>query len=112
MADPTPKKKQTINLEIGGMSYPYDIDADDKEQEEVYRLAAREVNAYLGAVMQKRYKDWKKQDYLALTALKFACDLIYMRRDRELGAEELCRLEELAERLDAYLNTPESRTRR
>lgn len=107
MADPTPKKKLTINLEIGGKHYPFDIDAEDKEAEEVYRQAKREVNAYLGEVMQKRYKDWKTQDYLALAALKFACDSIYMRRDRQIGGEELRDLEELSDRIDACLNAPD-----
>lgn len=107
MADEKQPGMQTINLTIGGNLYSFDIDAEDKEMEEVYRLAGREVNNYLANITEKRYKNWKDRDYLALTAMKFACDMIYMRRDRQLNGAEVMRLEQLAEQIDEYLNAPE-----
>lgn len=44
-----------------------------------------------------------------MAALKFAIAGIALRQSREVGGEELRRLETLADRIDAYLNDPEDR---
>ena len=46
-------EKQAITLKIAGRSYPLNI---DREKEEVYRLAEREVNAYLAQIKQNNIR--------------------------------------------------------
>ena len=53
--------KQSITLKIAGKSYQLNI---EREKEEVYRLAEREVNNYLAQIKQRNIKDWNDQDYL------------------------------------------------
>lgn len=45
-------------------------------------------------------------DYLSMTALKFAIAEIGMRQSRELGGEDLQRLEALDSEIEACLNDP------
>ena len=61
--------KQAITLKIAGKSYPFNIESG---KEEMYRLAEREVNSYLALIKQQNIKNWNDQDYLSMTALKFA----------------------------------------
>ena len=64
----------------------------------MYRLAEREVNSYLAAIKQNNFKNWTDQDYLSMTALKFAIANVDMRQSRELGDEDLKRLGQLRRR--------------
>ncbi len=95
-------RKQAITLKIAGKSYPFTIES---EKEEMYRLAEREVNGYLVQLRQQNIRNWSEQDYLAITALKFAIAGLEVRQSRELGADDLGRLAELDERIDAYMNS-------
>ncbi|MBQ3083342.1 MAG: cell division protein ZapA [Alistipes sp.] len=94
-------EKQAITLKIAGRSYPLNI---DREKEEVYRLAEREVNAYLAQIKQNNIKNWEETDYLAIVALNFAISAVNMRRSREGGDEEMKRLAHLEEELARYLD--------
>ena len=94
--------KQAITLKIAGKSYPFNIESG---KEEIYRLAEREVNSYLALIKQQHIKNWNDQDYLAMTALRFAITNVGMRQSRELDSEDLKQLEEIASRIDEYLNS-------
>ena len=94
--------QQAITLKIAGKSYSLNIES---EKEEVYRLAEREVNSYLALIKQQNIKNWNDQDYLSMTALKFAIANVGMRQSREVDDEDVRQLERLGEELDAYLNT-------
>lgn len=93
--------KQSINLRIEDMSFPFDI---DREKEEVYRLAEREVNRYVARIKQQQVKNWENLHYLAFTALYFAINNVSLRRSREVGDEDLRRLEALESEIDNYMN--------
>ena len=96
------KQKQAITLKIAGGSYKFTI---DREKEEVYRLAEREVNTYLAQIKQNRIKGWEDPDYLAIVALNFAIANVNLRQSREVGDEDLQRLGRRDEALGAYLDT-------
>lgn len=95
--------KQAITLKIAGKSYPFTIESG---KEEMYRLAEREVNNYLALIKQQNIRNWTDMDYLSMTALKFAIAEIGMRQSRELGSEDLRRLEALDSEIGACLNDP------
>ena len=82
--------KQAITLKIAGKSYPFNIESG---KEEMYRLAEREVNSYLALIKQQNIKNWNDQDYLSMTALKFAIANVGMRQSREVDSEDLRQLE-------------------
>lgn len=98
------KQKQAITLKIAGKSYPLNIERD---KEEVYRLAEREVNAYLAQVKQQRIKGWEDADYAAIAALNFAIHHINARRSREVTDDELGRLEALERMIATTLEKEE-----
>lgn len=98
------KPQQAITLKIAGRSYSLTI---EREKEEVYRLAEREVNGYLAQIRQNNFRNWKEEDYLSMAALKFAIANVDLKRSREVGGEELRRIEELSSEIDGYLNTLE-----
>ena len=69
-------------------------------------LAEREVNSYLTLIKQQNIRNWTDQDYLSMTALKFAIANVGMRQSRELDSEDLRRLEAIGEEIDSCLNDP------
>lgn len=93
--------KQSITLKVAGRSYSFDIESG---KEEMYRLAEREVNTYLAMITKQKFENWNDKDYLSMTALKFAIANVAMRQSREVGDEDVQRLEQLGNRLDSYLN--------
>jgi len=96
------KDQQDITLKIAGRSYSLAI---EREKEEVYRLAAREVNSYLAELKKKNnFRNWKEEDYLSVAALKFAIMNVDLKRSREVDSEELRQIEELSTEVDDYLN--------
>lgn len=95
-------QKIKITLKIAGSSYSFNI---NREKEEIYRLAEREVNACLAQTRQNPIKGWEKPDYLAMVSLNFALANLYLRQSRELGDEDLQRLSALDEELGAYLDS-------
>ena len=84
--------KQAITLKIAGKSYPFNIESG---KEEMYRLAEREENSYLALIKQQNIKNWNDQDYLSMTALKFAIANVGMRQSREVDDEDLRQLEKI-----------------
>ena len=97
--------KQAITLKIAGKSYPFNIESG---KEEMYRLAEREVNSYLALIKQQNIKNWNDQDYLSMTALKFAIANVGMRQSREVDDEDLRQLEKIGTEIDAYLTDPKT----
>lgn len=93
--------QQAITLKIAGKSYSLNIES---EKEEVYRLAEREVNNYLALIKQNNFRNWTDQEYLSMAALKFAIALVDLRQSRDVGSEELRRIEEIDREVDDYLN--------
>ncbi len=96
------KDQQDITLKIAGRSYSLTI---EREKEEVYRLAAREVNGYIAELKkQNNFRNWKEEDYLSVVALRFAIKNVDLKRSREVNSEELRQIEELSTEVDDYLN--------
>lgn len=94
------ERRLNIKLEIAGKTYPMVIDASN---EEIYRLAAREINNRLAKAQQTRVDGFIMQDYLAIVAVDLMISNIHL--DRKSGVEEgdLKALSELAERLSKHL---------
>lgn len=93
--------EQAIKLKIGGKSYSFKIES---EKEELYRLAEKEVNAYVATIKQNNFQGWTEQDYLGMAALKFSIANADMRQSREVGSDELKQLEKMSTEIDEYLN--------
>ncbi len=94
------ERRLNIKLEIAGKTYPMVIDASN---EEIYRLAAREINNRLAKAQQTRVDGFIMQDYLAIVAVDLMISNIHL--DRKSGVEEgdMKALSELAERLSKHL---------
>ena len=94
------ERRLNIKLEIAGKTYPMVIDASN---EEIYRLAAREINNRLARAQQTRVDGFIMQDYLAIVAVDLMISNIHL--DRKSGVEEgdMKALSELAERLSKHL---------
>lgn len=94
------ERRLNIKLEIAGKTYPMVIDASN---EEIYRLAAREINNRLAKAQQTRVDGFIMQDYLAIVAVDLMISNIHL--DRKSGVEEgdLKALSELAVRLSKHL---------
>lgn len=103
-------EEQAIKLKIAGKTYSFTLkhEAEDAqsltEKEELYRLAEREVNAYVTRYEKAQFKGFSTQDCLALTALQLAISNITLSRSREVGSEDLQRLEALLNEVDQYMN--------
>ena len=82
--------KQNITVKIIGKPYPLAIDG---EKEELYRLAEREINAYVTRIEQAHFKGFSKEDCLAMAA-----------QSREVGDEEVKTLAALGGELESYLD--------
>ena len=89
--------KMNIKLTILGRSYPIAI---EREQEEIYRKAEREVNATVTKL--KAVSKVEAQDSLAMTALLLGRRKIEMEQSRSLG-EDIDALVEIDRQLGAYL---------
>lgn len=95
------QKEQKITLKVARKPYSLNIPS---EKEEVYRLAEREVNAYISK-WEKIFGDNSNiQDCLALTALQFCINNISITRESELSSEDLEALDALSQRMDKHLN--------
>ena len=94
------ERRLNIKLEIAGKTYPMVIDASN---EEIYRLAAREINNRLAKAQQTRVDGFIMQDDLAIVAVDLMISNIHL--DRKSGVEEgdMKALSELAERLSKHL---------
>lgn len=96
-------KKLTMHLKVAGKAYRVNT---SPEKEEAYRLAEQEVNDLIDSFKRGKYKGFEDRDYLAMAALHLAIGNVQMRQSREVGGEDLKRLEEMSHRLDHYLNEP------
>ncbi|HJA98888.1 MAG TPA: cell division protein ZapA [Candidatus Alistipes avicola] len=103
-------EQQAIKLKIAGKSYSFTLkhEAGDAQsltdKEELYRLAEREVNTYVTRFEKARYEGFSTQDCLAMAALQLAISNIGLSRSREVGSEDLQRLEALLGEVDQYMN--------
>ena len=89
-----------IKLDIAGKPYEMTIDA---QNEEVYRLAAREINNRLATAQQSRVDGFGIQDYLAIVAVDLMISNIRIERKNDVEEGDLKALSELAERLSKHL---------
>ena len=94
------KRHLNIKLDIAGKPYEMTIDARD---EEIYRLAAREINKRMAAAQQTRVDGFGIQDYLAMVAVDLMISNIQSERKSEVDAGDVKALSELAERLSKHL---------
>ena len=79
--------KQNITVKIIGKPYPLAIDG---EKEELYRLAEREINAYVTRIEQAHFKGFSKEDCLAMAAFQIAVAKLALAepRGRRRGGED------------------------
>ncbi len=91
--------KLNIKLNIAGRSYPLSI---DREKEEKYRRAEREVNEMV-TLFRSRFRA-EDQDYLAMAALQIARDKVELEMSRSLG-DDIDALVEIDKELASYLDT-------
>ena len=89
-----------IKLDVAGKPYELTIDA---RNEEVYRLAAREINSSLARAQQSRVDGFDTQDYLAIVAVDLMISNIRLERKNGIEDGDLKALAELAERLSHHL---------
>jgi hypothetical protein len=71
--------------------------------EEVYRLAAREINNRLVTAQQSRVDGFGVQDYLAIVAVDLMISNIRLERKNDVEDGDLKALSELSERLSKHL---------
>ena len=93
--------KQNITVKIIGKPYPLAIDG---EKEELYRLAEREINAYVTRIEQAHFKGFSKEDCLAMAAFQIAVAKLALAQSREVGDEEVKTLAALGGELESYLD--------
>ena len=94
------ERRLNIKLEIAGKTYPMVIDASN---EEIYRLAAREINNRLAKAQQTRVDGFIMQDYLAIVAVDLMISNIHLDRKSSVEEGDMKALSELAERLSKHL---------
>lgn len=91
-------QKFNIRLNVAGKSYALSI---DREKEEIFRRAEKEVNR-LTAAVESQYMA-EREDYLAVAALQLAVKAVELETSRSLG-KDVDRLEELDKMLGEHLN--------
>ena len=94
------ERLQKIKLEIAGKSYPMEIDA---RNEEIYRLAARDINNLMNLAQQSRVDGFGMQDYLAIVAVDLMISNIQLKRKNGIEEGDMKALMELSERLSKHL---------
>ena len=94
------ERQLNIKLDIAGKPYEMTIDA---RNEEVYRLAAREINNRLATAQQSRVDGFGVQDYLAIIAVDLMIANIRLERKNSVEDGDLKALTELAECLSKHL---------
>ncbi len=93
-----PKRKLDIKLNIAGRPYELSI---DREREEIYRKAEREVNKWVAATQSQLVLP--TEGYLALAALQLAVQKLSLLSQRSLD-DDLDKLAELEAMIDNRLN--------
>ncbi|MGQ8335291.1 cell division protein ZapA [Sunxiuqinia sp. A32] len=84
--------KLSITIKIDGRVYPLKI---DREQEEIYRKAAKMLNEII-LQYRKKYANHDSQDFLAMTAFQFVVKNLEMeeKADDSPFIEEIKQLDE------------------
>lgn len=95
--------ERKITIHVAGLPFSFTI---EPENEEIYRLAEREVKNYFTEVQSRNYKAWNRENYLAMTALQFAINYVSQRLARETDNDDLRKLSQLSTEIDTYLNKP------
>lgn len=85
-------------VECTGKSYALGI---EREKEEIFRRAEKEVNRLTAAVESQYMAD--REDYLAVVALQLAVKVVELEASRSLG-RDIDELDALNRRLDEHLN--------
>lgn len=91
-------QKFNIRLNVAGKSYALGI---EREKEEIFRRAEKEVNRLTAAVESQYMAD--REDYLAVVALQLAVKVVELEASRSLG-RDIYELDALNRRLDEHLN--------
>ena len=94
------ERSLNIKLDVAGKPYEMTINA---RNEEVYRLAAKEINNRLAAAQQSRVDGFGLQDYLAIVAVDLMISNIRLMRRSSVEEGDLKALSKLAERLSKHL---------
>lgn len=89
--------KFDIRLTVAGKTYPLVI---NREDEEIYRKAEREVNSWID-LYKKKFRAEAEQ-YLAMAALQIARENAKMKLSRSLG-DDIDELVKLEATIDEYL---------
>lgn len=92
-----------ITLRICNKEYPVRI---DPEKEELYRLAASNVNAIAAKYERAQIEGFVFQDCLAMAAVDLAIKYISLKQSREVGNEDMKQLSEISRQIEEYLNAP------
>ena len=90
-------QKFNIRLNVAGKSYALGI---EREKEEIFRRAEKEVNRLTAAVESQYMAD--REDYLAVVALQLAVKVVELEASRSLG-RDIDELDALTRRLYAGL---------
>lgn len=93
-------RKLEIKLEVVGKVYSLEI---DPANEEVYRLAAREINSRVAKAQLARLDGFSVQDYLSLVAVDLMIANIRMQHKDDIADGEMQLLKELSKRLSDHL---------
>jgi hypothetical protein len=75
----------------------------DARNEEIYRLAVRDLNKLLALAQQARVDGFSMQDYLAIVAVDLMISNIQLKNRNDIEEGDLKALSELAERLSKHL---------
>jgi hypothetical protein len=95
------KRPLNIRLDIAGKPYEMSI---DPRNEEIYRLAAREINNRMATAQLARVDGFSIQDYLAMVAVDLMISNIRLERKNDVAEGDMKALSELAERLSKHLD--------
>jgi cell division protein ZapA len=94
--------KQRITIRINGKPYGFIIERD---AEELYRLAEREVNDNIAHMREAHFKGFESIDCIAMVAFDMAVKKLDLQRSRTVADDEIEQLVALSEEVDEHLNT-------
>lgn len=94
------ERKLDIKLEVLGKVYSLQI---DPAKEEIYRLAAREINSMVAAAQRARIDGFSIQDYLSLIAVDLMIANIRLQNRDDVADGDMQALNELSKRLSDHI---------
>ena len=95
-------EKRLLNIKLEVVGKPYELNIDPKN-EEVYRLAAREINARVAKAQLARLDGFSIQDCLSLVAVDLMIANIELERKDDVSDGDMKALKELSKRLSDHL---------